>query len=84
MKIYKVQIVLIISFNDNKLNLIKLKIKKLNNFKHLYYCLKFKSQFRKILWEKIREPKIMQNYNPKYLIENLNKNNELEEILNSW
>ena len=66
------------------MTIIKLKIQKLNNFKHLYYCLKFKSQFRKILWEKIREPKIMQHYNPKYLIENLNKNNELEEFLNSW
>ena len=66
------------------MTIIKLKIQKLNNFKHLYYCLKFKLQFRKWLWEKIREPKIMQHYNPKYLIENLNKNNELEEFLNSW
>ena len=70
--------------NDNNDNLIKLNIQKINNFKHLYYCLKFKSRFRKILWEKIREPKIIKHYNPKYLIENLKENYKLEEILNSW
>ena len=68
----------------NNLILIKLNIKTLNNFKHLYYCLKFKSQFRKLLWEKIRQPKIIKHYNPTYLITNLKENDELETILNSW
>ena len=70
--------------NDNNLLSIRLKLQKLNNFKHLYYCLKFKSQFRKFLWEKVKEPKIMKHYNPRYLMENLKENDELEEILNSW
>ena len=45
---------------------------------------KIKSQIKKYLWEKIREPKIMKCYNPRYLMENLKENDELEEILNSW
>jgi Leucine-rich repeat (LRR) protein len=51
---------------------IKKKIQTLNNFRHLYYCLKFKKHFRKWLWIKIREPKIEKMYDPIYLIENLN------------
>lgn len=51
--------------------LINIKIQKLNNFRHLYYCLKFKKQFRNWLWIKVREPFIMKKYHPKYLIKNL-------------
>ena len=44
---------------DDNSSLIKTKqnIKILNNFRYLYYCLKFKKQFRKWLW-KIKEKKI--------------------------
>ena len=34
-------------------------------------CLQYKKQFKKWLWEKVREPKIKKLYNPIYLIENL-------------
>ena len=34
---------------------------------------KFKKQFRKWLWEKVREPKIMKKYHPNYLIELIEK-----------
>jgi hypothetical protein len=47
--------------------MIKQKLKILHTFRHLYYCLKFKTQFWNLLWKKIREPKIIQNYHPSYL-----------------
>jgi len=54
------------------------------NFRHLYYCLKFKKQLRKWLWEKVREPKIEKLYNPSYLIENLGDGDNLDEVLKNW
>ena len=42
---------------NNKISIINQKVKILNNFRFLYYCLKFKKQFRDLLWVKIREPK---------------------------
>ena len=58
----------------------------INNFRYLFYCLKFKNQFRKYLWEKIRESKIIKKYSPNYLIENLieNFNEDLDKVLNDW
>jgi hypothetical protein len=32
--------------------------------RHLFYCLKFKKQFREWLWERVRHPKIMLQYHP--------------------
>ena len=66
------------------LNNIKTKIQIVNNFCHLYYAIKFKKQFRYLLWEKIREPKIMKKYHPSYLIENLHETTDLDELLNNW
>ena len=56
----------------------------LNNFCYLYYCLKYKKQFRKWLWEKVREAKIQQIYHPNYLIENLKEEDDLDIVLNNW
>jgi hypothetical protein len=62
----------------------------LNNFKYLYYCIKFRNQFRNLLWIKVREPKIKEYYNPKNLIKLLNQmNNENDEeefhhLINTW
>jgi Leucine-rich repeat (LRR) protein len=71
--------------DDNKsLIEIKQKIQILNNFRYLWYCLKFKKYFRKWLWVKIREPKIQQIYDPIYLIENLKEEDDLELVLNNW
>lgn len=58
-------------------------IKILNNFIFLFYCLKFKKQFRDWLWIKIREPKIKDKYKPDYL-NNLDENTNLEDYLNNW
>ena len=71
---------------DNNSSLIKIKqnIKILNNFRCLYYSLQFKKQLRKWLWEKVREKHIMDKYHPKYLLENLKENTDLDEILNNW
>jgi hypothetical protein len=55
----------------------------LNNFRFLYYSLKFKSQFKKWLWEKVREPEIMKQFHPDHLNE-LKESDDLEEFLDGW
>ena len=45
---------------------------------------KFKKQLRKWLWEKVREKQIMDKYHPKYLLEHLDENTDLDEFLNIW
>ena len=65
-------------------NQIKQNIKILNNFRYLYYCLKFKKQLRKWLWEKVREPIIKKMYNPVYLVENLGDEDDLDIFLDNW
>ena len=63
---------------------LKQNVQIVNNLRHLYYCLKFKKQFRKWLWEKVREPNIMRIYNPLYLVENLNDDDDLDTVLDNW
>ena len=58
--------------------------KGVNNFRHLWYCLQYKKQFRKWLWEKVREPKIKKLYDPKYLVENLKYDDDLDTVLDNW
>jgi hypothetical protein len=70
--------------NSNTLFQIKQNIQILNNFRDLYYCLKFKKQFIKWLWEKVREPIVKKLYNPNYLIENLGDDDDLDTVLNNW
>jgi len=70
--------------NSDSMIQTKKNIQILNNFCHLYYCLKLKKQFRKWLWEKVREPNVKKIYNPIYLIENLGDEDELDTILNNW
>jgi hypothetical protein len=60
------------------------KLRVLNRFKHLYYCLKFKKCFRDLLWVKIREPKIREKYSHNYLLENLHEDTDLDELLENW
>jgi Leucine-rich repeat (LRR) protein len=62
----------------------KQNIRTLNNFCDLYYCLKFKNQFRKWLWEKVREPNIKKLYSPIYLVENLKEEDDLDTFLDNW
>lgn len=72
-----------IIYNGN-FNILKKNIDIVNNFRHLYYCIKFRAQFRKCLWEKIREPKIAKKYDPNYLIKNLKNNADLDKVLDEW
>ena len=68
----------------NSLIEIKKNIQIINNFRDLYYCLKFKKQLRKWLWEKVREPIVKKLYNPIYLIENLGEDDDLDKVLDNW
>ena len=71
--------------NNDSLIQTKKNIQTFNNFRHLYYCLQFKKQFRKWLWEKVREPNVKKIYNPIYLIENLgDEDDDLDTVLNNW
>jgi Leucine-rich repeat (LRR) protein len=63
---------------------VKQNLRIVNNFRHLYYCLKFKKQFRKWLWEKVRESNVKKLYNPNYLIENLGDEDDLDTVLSNW
>ena len=70
--------------NSNNKDTIKQKMRILNNFRYSYYCLKFKKQFRDLLWVKIREPKIRKKYSHSYLLEHLYEDTDLDELLNNW
>jgi hypothetical protein len=41
---------------------------------------KFRDKFRKWLWEKVREPKIIKQYSPEELIKLLENKDENEDI----
>lgn len=69
--------------NDNP-HKIRLRIKILYNFRHLYYCLKFKKQFRYWLWKRVREPKIIIQYDPSTLFAKLDKDDDLDEFLQNY
>jgi Leucine-rich repeat (LRR) protein len=70
--------------NGNNIGVIKKQIQTINNFRHLHYSLKFKKQFRHLLWVKVREPKIMKKYHPDYLLENLQEDADLDAFLDNW
>ena len=59
------------------------KIKTLRNFRYTYYLLKFKKHFKRWLWEKVREPKIMAKFHPSHLDE-LEETDDLEVFLEDW
>jgi Leucine-rich repeat (LRR) protein len=75
--------------NDNLMSILELKniVQTINNFKHLFYILKYKKNFRHFLWERIRRPKIEEKYHPSNLqkiIDNLNEDDDLNAILENW
>jgi hypothetical protein len=70
--------------NSSVIDIIKRKIRVLNQFRYLYYSLKFKTRLRDLLWVKIREPKIRERYSHDYLIANLHEETDLDELLNNW
>jgi Leucine-rich repeat (LRR) protein len=74
----------ILHIENKNLAVIKIQIQKINKFREFYYSQKYKNQFRYLLWEKIREPKIIQKYHPDYLIQNLHEDTDLDEFLKNW
>jgi Leucine-rich repeat (LRR) protein len=69
-------------FNTN-IYLYENKISILRNFRYTYYCLKFKNHFKRWLWEKVREPKIMAKFHPSHL-DALEDSDDLEVFLEDW
>jgi len=61
------------SFNEINKNIIIL-----NNFRHLYYCIKYRKRFLKMM-----EPIIKKRYHPSYLY-NLGEDDDLDEKLGAW
>ena len=59
------------------------KIDILIKFRFTFYCLKLKNKFKKWLWEKVREPKIMAKFHPDHLNE-LKDTDDLEVFLDDW
>ena len=59
------------------------KISILRNFRNTYYLLKFKKHFKRWLWEKVREPKIMAKFHPSHLTI-LEETDDLEVFLDDW
>jgi len=70
--------------NSNDIQIINQKLRVLNQFQYLFYCIKFKKIFRDLLWVKIREPKIKKKYSNNYLIANLHKETDLDDLLDKW
>ena len=70
--------------SDNNIDKIRIRIQKLYNFRHLYYCLKFKKQFKYWIWAKVREPKIIMQYNPSNLFDKLDEDVDLDEFLQNY
>ena len=68
----------------DKIDIMKQKIKILIHFKQLYYSLKYKKQFRKWLWELVREPKIAKKFHPSYLEDKLIDGATINEVLANW
>ena len=69
------------------LNQLKKTIITLDNFKYLFYSLKYKEKFRAFFWEKIRLPKIQEKYHPanlQKLIEHLTEEDDINELLEKW
>ena len=58
-------------------------IQTLCNFRYTYYCLKYKNHFKRWLWEKVREPKIMAKFHPSHLTHLLDSD-DLEVFLDDW
>jgi len=58
-------------------------IQTLRNFRYTYYLLKFKKHFKRWLWEKVREPKVMVKFHPNHLNE-LKDTDDLEVFLENW
>jgi hypothetical protein len=61
----------------------------IHRFREMFYALKYKQHFRRLLWEKVREPKIRARYHPDNLAKMLEERgeldmDELDKIMDEW
>ena len=61
----------------------------INRFREMFYALKYKQQFRHVLWTKVREPKIRAKYHPDNLAKMLDERgeldvDELDALMDQW
>jgi hypothetical protein len=74
---------------DEYLTKLRKQIKITNQFRELFYSLKYKKQFQILLWFHIREPKIRNKYHPNNLIKMLQGKeeitmDELDVLIENW
>jgi Leucine-rich repeat (LRR) protein len=70
---------------SHSLNIEIQNVARMNRFRELYYCIKYKNKFREWLWVKVREPSAMKLYSPEYLMNELkDEETDLDEVLNAW
>ena len=70
--------------NSDNISVIRNKLKILNKFRDLYYCIKYKKQLRKWLW-KSREKHIQEHFHPDRLRELLvDEETDLDMVLVNW
>ena len=73
--------------NSEDIITIRDRVQIINNFRFLYYCVKYKKRFRHWLWTKIREPKIMKHYSPANLVkllDGVDSQAEFDQRLSTW
>jgi len=72
------------SFDDNSIYQIISYINRINRqlqeFKYLFYSLKYKHRFRNWLWEKVREKKLRQQFHPLKICALLKKGIEIDDL----
>ena len=74
---------------DKYITQLRNQINIVNQFRELFYALKYKKQFQYLLWIKIREPKIKNKYHPSNLIAILEGRDEitldeLDDLIDNW
>jgi hypothetical protein len=74
------------NYCKQKIQQLNEKLEKMNSWVHLYYCLKFRNQFRAWLWEKVREPRIRKHFHYTHLVEILEGADEYtaDERVKKW
>jgi Leucine-rich repeat (LRR) protein len=74
-----------IIFNTYELSITRQDVKTLNNFRRMFYSLKYKGKFKRWLWN-IRETLAMGKYSPANLEELLSQveEEEFQEVLDTW
>lgn len=67
-------------YREDSLHFICIANQVIENCKYLFYCLKFKRQFRDWLWERVRRPKIEAQFHPSRIAELLENGVDLENL----